>query len=69
MPCSLRIRLIVLRPILWPTFPSAPRSLVYPQRGFSFAILTSSLTTSDAFRGRPGFRLPLPSYFRATRSR
>jgi hypothetical protein len=69
MPCSFKGRLIVVLPIIYPTLLSAPRSRVYPHRGFSVAILMSSLAISAGFRGRPGPRVLLPSYFFATSSR
>jgi len=69
MPCAFKMRLMVVLPIVYPRLVSAPRRRVYPHRGFSVAILMSSLAISAAFRGRPGPRRLLPSYFFATSSR
>jgi hypothetical protein len=67
IPCSLRIRCIVERPRGRPRFSSAPRRRVYPQDGFSRAIVTSCRTLSTRFGARlPALRLWLPSYFAAT---
>jgi len=62
MPSSLKRRAMLARPIAYTTLLSAPRSRVYPHRGFSVAILTSSRAISAGFRGRPGPRFLLRSF-------
>src|SRR5664279_4744555 len=62
-PASTKIRLIVLRPTSWPRFQSAPRIRVYPQLGFSEAILETSTARGGGVHGRPEPRRREPSYF------
>src|SRR6266545_1138225 len=63
------MRLIVFRPILWPTLNRAPWMRVYPQLGLSVAIVQTRWAISRLVAGRPGRRQWLPSYFFATRWR
>jgi hypothetical protein len=58
-----------LGPRRWPRFAIAPWMRVYPQLGFSVAILTTNAASSAPVRGRPGLRRSMKVHLRATSSR
>jgi hypothetical protein len=54
MRCCLRIRRIVEARTRWPSLSSSPWILVYPQFGFSVAILTTRAASMSSIGGRRG---------------